>query len=92
MNTLVVSALYSREKPITTCAPDSLRGWFTANKIQNNQPAHCDVSVQEVQQGRWAQHLLLETVYERNVSSKYWDELDRRLREDDRVKIYRKVI
>ena len=40
----------------------------------------------------WSEHLLVETFYERNVSSKYWDELDRRLREDDRVKIYRKVI
>ena len=52
MNTLVVSSLYTRDQPITTCAPKSLQGWFKANNVEHKQPKDCEVKIQEVDSGR----------------------------------------
>ena len=52
MKTLVVSSLYSSDKAVTTCAPQSLQRWFKANNVEHNQPNHCDVDVHEVDSGR----------------------------------------
>ena len=52
MNTLVVSSLYTRDQPITTCAPKSLQGWFKANNVEHKQPEDCEVKIEEVDSGR----------------------------------------
>ena len=52
MNTLVVSSLYTRDQPITTCAPKSLQRWFKANNVEHKQPKDCEVKIQEVDSGR----------------------------------------
>ena len=52
MNTLVVSSLYTRDQPIATCAPKSLKRWFKANNVEHKQPKDCEVKIQEVDSGR----------------------------------------
>ena len=52
MNTLVVSSLYTRDQPITTCAPKSLQGWFKANNVEHKEPEDCEVKIEEVDSGR----------------------------------------
>ena len=90
MNTLVVSSLYTRDQPITTCAPKSLQGWFKANNVEHKQPNDCEVKIQEVDSGRsdYIEYMMENSTI---FFSKYWEELDGKLRADKTVTNYPRV-
>ena len=90
MKTLVVSSLYSSDKAVTTCAPQSLQRWFKANNVEHKQPEDCEVKIEEVDSGRsdYIEYMMENSTI---FFSKYWEKLDGKLRADKTATSYLKV-
>ena len=93
MKTLSILSIHSTKDLLGTCLPKSLKAWLKDNNIKFNKPKKdCLVNINEVRKKRLVIFSSLNIRQRKQiVIRKYWNKLDRKLKKDKTLKMFKKV-